>query len=376
MACLKEHREILQVLLKNGADPNVPNIEGLSPLHITISKGNLEMTKLLVEFNASIEVPYKTLTPLHCSIEQGNLEIIKFLLEKGAEQSPIGTYHSGNEEKLVTPLDIALQKGDKQIISLLLSYSNIKPNRFLTLSKLRLPQLNIEEFPKGLVQLSCLTKLDLSNNPITEIPNVIGEMTNLREIDFSHTELENFPNGICNISSLSKLNLNFTKISEIPSCISKLTRLERLELTNNQLVALPEELGHLTRLKKLLLDGNPLHGIPKEMISRGTPRLLEYLKHISGCSADWKKIKLMVVGEVCVGKTSLLRSLKLCQLRTSSMPTLRRSKKDKDKDLSSNISTDGIDVSELILDDLVTVSAWDFGGQEVKFISIFFFFLF
>ena len=243
----------------------------MTPLHIASSKGDLEMVKLLIKHQAALEVTRDTWTALHFAVDNSYLDVAKELMESGAEKSPVASYSIGNEKKLVTPLDMAIQHGDKQLIAGVLSFEDIKPQRFLTLSKLRLSQVDLKLFPPGLIHLSCLTRLDLSFNELRVIPDLISNMTNLRELDFSHAELESFPVGVCDLKSLGKLNLNFNKISELPTRITGMSRLERLEISNNQLISLPEELGGLTRLRKLTLDGNPLHSIPSPnqwMLSR------------------------------------------------------------------------------------------------------------
>ena len=305
IAIQRGHRDVAAVLLENHADANCPTADrGQTPLQMAAIRGDVEMSKLLLTHRAATEVTCDTWTALHFAVEHGHTHVARLLIESGADPSPVGIYRFGSDEKSVTPLDIAIESNDRLLLGDLLRFKSIKPERFLTLTKLKLTQVNLEEFPMGLAQMRCLTRLDISCNTLRTIPFEISALASLRDLDLTNTELTEFPKGLCNIKGLNRLVLAGNRIREIPSEVAALVQLERLDLSHNLLAALPQELGHLLRLRKLFLDGNSLHSIPKEVVARGTSRLLEYLRQISGYSADWRKMKLMLVGEECVGKTS------------------------------------------------------------------------
>tara|TARA_R110002050_G_scaffold243598_1_gene380127 strand:+ start:163 stop:753 length:591 start_codon:yes stop_codon:yes gene_type:complete len=75
--------------------------------------------------------------------------------------------------------------------------------------------------------------------------------------------------------------------------------------------------------------------------------LLEYLAKLKR-QAEWRQVKLMVLGQEAVGKTSLISAL------------LSVSEKK-----GGNLATQGIDINSLKMDRNV-YSVWDFGGQEVR----------
>jgi Leucine-rich repeat (LRR) protein len=54
--------------------------------------------------------------------------------------------------------------------------------------------------------------------------------------------------------------------------------LEELDLTNNALAVLNPTLGTITSLRGLLVAGNPIRGVRRQILERGTPALLEYLR--------------------------------------------------------------------------------------------------
>jgi len=80
------HLEVVKLLLEHGADPNVKNRDGKTPLHNAASEGHLEVVKLLLERGADPNVKDDDgNTPLHNAAWRGHLEVVKLLLEHGAD---------------------------------------------------------------------------------------------------------------------------------------------------------------------------------------------------------------------------------------------------------------------------------------------------
>jgi ankyrin repeat protein len=83
--------EITRLLLDHGANPNVENDQGSTPLH-RVSQGNFNsqehgvgITRLLLERSADVNARQKNLfTPLHWAAFKGRLEIAQLLLDHGA----------------------------------------------------------------------------------------------------------------------------------------------------------------------------------------------------------------------------------------------------------------------------------------------------
>ncbi len=78
-------QQIIQVLLDQGANINVQDKQGYSPLSLAVKNNHLETVKYLVSHGANKELCDKNyMTPLHWAASQGNLEITRFLVENGA----------------------------------------------------------------------------------------------------------------------------------------------------------------------------------------------------------------------------------------------------------------------------------------------------
>ena len=74
---------IIKLLLEKNIDLEVPDKNGLRPIHMICINGNLEILKLLLEKNVHLEVYDKDgMTPIHYACKYGHIKIILLLLEK------------------------------------------------------------------------------------------------------------------------------------------------------------------------------------------------------------------------------------------------------------------------------------------------------
>jgi hypothetical protein len=105
--------EIALVLISNGAKVNAKSNDGLTPLHVAVYHGKIEIINLLVSKGADIDARDNNgFTPLHMAVGRGNIEIAKILVGKGSN-----VYAKGNQGH--TLLDIAKKVGDAVILQYL-----------------------------------------------------------------------------------------------------------------------------------------------------------------------------------------------------------------------------------------------------------------
>ncbi|MDF2721048.1 MAG: ankyrin repeat protein [Paenibacillus sp.] len=83
-------RDMTQLLLDRGADPNLANWLGVTYLHQLAGTGNIELAKLLIEYGADLEAvdDEHGTTPLGWAAKNGQGEMVSFLLEQGAKRKP------------------------------------------------------------------------------------------------------------------------------------------------------------------------------------------------------------------------------------------------------------------------------------------------
>ncbi|XP_013869093.1 protein phosphatase 1 regulatory subunit 12A isoform X2 [Austrofundulus limnaeus] len=100
-ACSAGDREEVATLLRQGADINHANIDGLTALHQACIDENAEMVQFLVENGSDINRgDNEGWTPLHAAASCGFIQIAKYLIEHGAN---VGVINSEGE----LPLDVA-----------------------------------------------------------------------------------------------------------------------------------------------------------------------------------------------------------------------------------------------------------------------------
>jgi ankyrin repeat protein len=102
-ACVKNCKiDCLQVLISYGADINLPDNSGSTPIHWSSCMQNTMFLDLLIECGASIDkFDYEGGSALHYAAYYGNKNIIKRLLKKG-----LNAYQENF--KGITPIDLAI----------------------------------------------------------------------------------------------------------------------------------------------------------------------------------------------------------------------------------------------------------------------------
>jgi small GTP-binding protein len=230
--------------------------------------------------------------------------------------------------------------------------------KLTSLSRLDLSNNQIAVIPEAIAALTSLSQLYLSNNQITVIPEAIAKLTSLSKLVLSNNQITVIPEAIAKLTSLSKLNLGNNQITVIPEAIAALTSLSVLDLDDNYIREIPEAIAALTKLEQLYLESNPIQNVPPEIIRKGwsenvwengEPQVIfTYLK--SATKHPLNELKILLVGEGDVGKTSLLNRL----IQNTFNP--------------NEPKTPGINIQPWRLPNSnspIRLNLWDFGGQRV-----------
>src|SRR5258705_4325736 len=82
----KQDRASIRTLLKQHADLNAPQADGMTALHWAAYLDDFETAKLLVSANANANgTNHYGVTPLSLACQNGNTEMVELLLARGAE---------------------------------------------------------------------------------------------------------------------------------------------------------------------------------------------------------------------------------------------------------------------------------------------------
>lgn len=113
-AILCNYREIVDILLDHGADPNVEDSLSRTPLYLAVYNEDVEVVSILLDRDANIEISDNTgKTPLHRAAIAGSEKIAQLLLNAGANPSAV-------ENDGGTPLHIAVDYKNARMVSILL----------------------------------------------------------------------------------------------------------------------------------------------------------------------------------------------------------------------------------------------------------------
>jgi len=89
LASRNHHAEVVQEMIKNGADLNVPDNRGRTPLHaamsleLCIDPENLQVVKLLVDNGADLgKQDLEGVTPVHQASRNGRVHVLQWLLDQ------------------------------------------------------------------------------------------------------------------------------------------------------------------------------------------------------------------------------------------------------------------------------------------------------
>ena len=225
-----------------------------------------------------------------------------------------------------------------------------------------------------------LKSLDLSYCSLTTTALEKGGSTSwltlveaLEHLSLQHNHLSSLPSSLGNLIRLKTLDISFNKLEAVPEQLHMLKNLEKLNLSHNKLTLLPSFILSLKNLKSFLVSRNPLKGFPKEVVERGDKDVLAYMANMLGGTRRVYRMKLMIVGQENVGKTSVMKALKR-KTEKKRLEGVREAGGLGGGEGERNVATDGIDIGEWVVkssllggEERVEFSSWDFAGQDVYY---------
>ncbi len=256
--------------------------------------------------------------------------------------------------------DISFLKGLSQLTDLNLSANDIEDisplQNLKHLTDLNLSTNAIEDI-SPLQHLKHLTHLDLSFNSIKDISLLQG-LNRIIHLNLNINEIADI-SFLQRLDTLKGLYLRNNKITEI-SYLQHLKNLTVLDLTKNKISELPGKIIELQmeidvtseapERPGIYLHGNSLEKPPLEIVKKGKEAIRTYTKSLEGERKTLNEVKVLLVGDGAVGKTSLLKRLM------------------REKFNKNEPQTHGINIKPWEVQagkDKIKAHLWDFGGQEI-----------
>ena len=114
--CYNRFELVEKMIEKFKADPNLPNDDGKTPMHIAASNGYNEVLRILLKYDVDINCKMKGgWTPLLLAVSNNRFGLVNEMIELGADPN------LPNDDGR-TPVYIAASKGYSKIINILLKY--------------------------------------------------------------------------------------------------------------------------------------------------------------------------------------------------------------------------------------------------------------
>ncbi|XP_070689060.1 CARD- and ANK-domain containing inflammasome adapter protein [Pempheris klunzingeri] len=116
-SAVRQNRDgVVTVLIDSGANVNMPDKQGYTPLLLSAELGHTEVFRVLVAKQAKLDATLSNLSSaLHLAVHSGSVPIAQTLLEKGLDPNITGP-------KVQTPLHLAAQYNSQELVDLLLRF--------------------------------------------------------------------------------------------------------------------------------------------------------------------------------------------------------------------------------------------------------------
>jgi len=248
-----------------------------------------------------------------------------------------------------------LDVSHNQLESMPSKFMEFEEIRVLDLSNNRLEVFNFDEHPSN---IECL---NLSRNGLRNIPKNIEKFENLRILNLSCNQLAEI-NLLPSLFLLEWLDISHNRIRRLPENITNLSKLTTLNVSSNFLKDLPKTLDvsdndypyKALSLIKFDIRGNTIGDIPDDILnSQKFSSIITYYfdQTRNEPKTPLNEVKVILVGESDVGKTSLVKRLTIGNFRS-----------DEPQTKGIEISTHDIHINN----DKVKIHYWDFAGQTIK----------
>lgn len=344
----------------------------------------------LIEIPPEIaELKYLSELQLGASDSRYNTNYLKTIPEEIFELTNL--FHLNISNNLLTEIPREISKLTKlEFLYLEENEIDVLPKELFELSsleKIYLSNNRICRIPAEIGNLTKLKHINLAKNLITEIPAEMGNLINLRNFYIEDNRINKIPKEIGSLINLETFYIKGNRIEEIPAEIGKLTNLQLLSLSYNIIEKIPAELCYLSNLRRLFIKNNLISelpgdfesltnlevihlqnnklNIPEEIIDKGyEPNLIlnYYFENVyKAGEADTrplKEVKVMIVGQGRVGKTSLVEYLAHNIPRN---PDERSTHGILRKKWNVNVEE-----NETGKPHDVQLNIWDFGGQDIQ----------
>ena len=205
-----------------------------------------------------------------------------------------------------------------------------------------------------LTPLHALTRIDCSRTRVGDL-SPLAALHALVQIDCSGTQVSDLaPLGA--LRALTRFGCSETQVSDL-SPLAEITSLSSISANHLTLAGTSVQILHLPVLEDFYCYRGRLRGAPAEILSHDQndnclPRIRAHFQDLAEGEVESRDVKLMILGNGCVGKTQLSRRLR-----------------DRSYD-NALASTHGIIVELFDLrrgdqTDFARVHIWDFGGQDI-----------
>ncbi|XP_078664037.1 uncharacterized protein LOC144907104 [Branchiostoma floridae x Branchiostoma belcheri] len=299
--------KVAAFLLKHGADLEARDVDGLTSLHVASQYRRTEVVELLLKHGADLEArDVDGLTSLHVASQYRRTEVVELLLKHGAdlEARDVGgmtSLHvaSGNgrtevaalliehgadlearDEGGMTSLHVASGHGHTEVVELLIKHgANLEAR-----GEDGQTALQVASQYRRTEVAALLTKHG-ANQKNRQPQMVDGHI----KLDLSNQGLTSIPEEVFDITDLEVLDVSNNKLTSIPEAIGRLQKLTILYIESNQLTEVPPGVCSLSNLEVLSVGSNPIRYLPDDV------RRLTRLKTLSIRSCKFEKFPRQVL---------------------------------------------------------------------------------